>query len=109
MSIVRIIAVLLISFLILGCTGKLEREIKYTKDYARSEVSKLQANQQSINSGLRQMHSETEQELSLTRERLNRIEQMLNYLNSNVTSIKQKTDQFDVQRSNNSLLFVPAR
>jgi len=105
MLFIRILVVIVTTLLITGCTGNLERKIERSQD----SISELQFNQQSIHSDLKRMHEETEKELSLTRIRLNELEQKINSLNINVNSIKLKTDQFEVQRSSDSLLFIPSQ
>jgi uncharacterized protein (UPF0335 family) len=78
-----------------GCVSGSEiRSINY-------RIDALERNQKSIHSDMKKLYNETESELSDQRTRLGNIE-------DSVGAIKRKTDQFEVHRDSNSLLFVPA-
>ena len=78
-----------------GCVSENEiRSINYRLDA-------LERNQKSMHNDLTKLYNETETELSDQRSRLSNIE-------DSVGAIKGKTDQFEVHRDSNSLIFVPA-
>lgn len=67
----------------------------------KEQIREVSINQQSIHGDLKKLHAELEAEFSRLRSRLSEVE-------AQVSEIREKTDQFKVQRSSNSLLFVPS-
>jgi len=67
----------------------------------KEQIREVSINQQSIHGDLKKLHAESEAEFSRLRSRLSEVE-------AQVSEIREKTDQFKVQRSSNSLLFVPS-
>jgi len=77
------------------------QELYANQQQIKKELDGLHTNQRQLHHELKKLHQETEQEFSS-------LERRWHLIRSDLNKIKSKTDQFEVRRSNNTLLFVPA-